>query len=80
MCLDGLKEVSIHAPVKGRPGVTAPARNRERVSIHAPVKGRLPTVAGRAVCHAVSIHAPVKGRLGIQTVGRAHFAFQSTPP
>ena len=40
MCLDGLKEVSIHAPVKGRPGVTAPARNRERVSIHAPVKGR----------------------------------------
>jgi len=56
-----LRNVSIHAPVKGATGISRAKYARGGVSIHAPVKGA--TIDGYYdddILH-VSIHAPVKG-------------------
>ena len=55
-------DVSIHAPVKGRPYGNGLFPFAGAVSIHAPVKGRPCSALTIAHKIAVSIHAPVKGR------------------
>ena len=55
-------DVSIHAPVKGRPVAIRTVVVDGIVSIHAPVKGRPANCESAAYRKRVSIHAPVKGR------------------
>ena len=60
----GHRQVSIHAPPKGRDSFTGRAINRLwHVSIHAPPKGRdIRSIRLLAPNYRVSIHAPPKGR------------------
>ena len=58
------QDVSIHAPVKGRPPYDEMGDVLVSVSIHAPVKGRRSTAWVVPAGVYVSIHAPVKGRRG----------------
>ena len=71
-------DVSIHAPVKGRPLADVRRWGGVIVSIHAPVKGRPASAYTRAAMR-VSIHAPVKGRHHNSTRGRRVYRFNPRP-
>ena len=79
---DGLIHLflSIHAPLRGRPGAPQLYRDGKWLSIHAPLRGRPPLTVLLPGFVRLSIHAPLRGRPGSPIVPVAWPLFQSTPP
>ena len=75
-----LKDISIHAPVKGATSEAEPSGLKFVISIHAPVKGATTIACNVVGSIDISIHAPVKG--ATETTHWIHYysIFQSTLP
>ena len=54
--------ISIHAPMRGRPGRCSGNSNLSSISIHAPMRGRHSQFWSGGRGHLISIHAPMRGR------------------
>ena len=74
------EQVSIRAPVRGRPVVDRNREPRALVSIRAPVRGRHLRDRYAAVHADVSIRAPVRGRPSMDSNSAGPVRFQSAPP
>ena len=75
-----MRDVSIHAPVKGATNNEFRSNHRKNVSIHAPVKGATVFPEPFPLVNVVSIHAPVKGATGGIYATDCDIVFQSTHP
>ena len=78
--VEGLKRISIHAPVKGATEHGHTDKKRIHISIHAPVKGATSETMDQNVLVNISIHAPVKGATPTALKATAPTEFQSTLP